>query len=224
METSLIVSIVSAVFSSAASIVSVISFFLSTRNSRPRIKVDIKSNDCEYMFFTRPDGSADKFGYMVARIQNQSPTGGTLAGVELIYNKKSYTVETVGMMYSQDWYKISLGSKVPQDSEFFRLKVPLPVAGYAAIMGYFIFPEFPVVPAGDVKVALKLKFAENRLKVKYIKNIVFSDSASKSLKYHYENEINGYKLYSLEDYKITLVSSVMGPKITTNDSGKSYIH
>lgn len=175
MSTTEIISLIASICAAVSAIAAVISCIVHYRFMKPKIKVIIhqKPQDCYYVYTELVNEGRVRVGRMPVSIYNSSAVGGTIGGIELIYKKSRYSVETINSNY-QPWFKINPGT-LKQDPEAFRLKVPLIVPAYSAIVGYFLFPDFPIVNDEKLIVTIKLRIIEGHLKVRKIKNVRFEE-------------------------------------------------
>lgn len=191
MSTAEIISLIASIAAMCSAFAAIISCFFYFRFGKPKIRFIIgsKPDDCCFVPFNKPDGTIENVGYIKMSIYNSSACGGTIGGIQIVYNKSLISVETVGSNFNPKWLHINLGY---QDPNFFRFKVPLVVPAYSAIMGYFLIPKFPATGADEVTVDLQCKIIENKFKIKKIKKVTFIDATRKTNKstYHYENEIS----------------------------------
>lgn len=176
MSTAEIISLIASICAAVSAIAAVISCFVHYRFTKPKIKVDINQQyqKCYYVYTETVNEGRVRAAYMPVRIYNSSAVGGTIAGIELVYIKSRYSVETTNSNY-QPWFTIPSTSPLKQDTDAFRLKVPLVVPAYSAMVGYFLFPDFPIINDKQIFVTIKVKIIEGRLKVRKIKNVRFEE-------------------------------------------------
>ena len=175
LSTAEIISLVASICAAVSAIAAVISCFVHYRFTKPKIKVEIQqSRNCYYFYSEVVDEGRVRAAYMPVRIYNSSAVGGTIAGIEFEYIKSRYSVETTNSNY-HPWFKIPSTDPLKQDQQAFRLKVPLIVPAYSAMVGYFLFPDFPIINDKKIFVTVKVKIIEGRLKVRKIKNVLFEE-------------------------------------------------
>lgn len=193
-----IISLFASIGAMLSVVVGVITCFISVRFKKPKISLVINQSpqSCYYLYFQKPSGEIVGTALMSVSICNSSAVPGTIANIEIIYKKRSYSVETINSNFNPEWFRISPTNSLKQDIDKFRLKVPLAVPAFSAFAGYFLLPEIFITNEKEISVTVRMVTVENKFKIKFYKQIRFEEHNKNASRYH-EHHIDEIRNYSL---------------------------
>lgn len=174
MTGSEIATLVASIFSAISAIAAVVTCFLMYRNSRPKIKLQLATNES-----ARGHWHDDKthFAVLAFGITNSSQQSGVVSDIVIRYNGNDYRCEEVSMNYDTGSVSIKSDtgepSAVERNMDQFRLKCPIKVDGYSVVSGVVVFPNFPAIDTNNFFATVIYRLAHKKVKRK-IRKVKFS--------------------------------------------------
>lgn len=184
---------ISSICAAVSAIAAVVSCIIHFRHSKPKIGVRLKKN---FGTLSYADAVFEGVGFKTLvdlrlSFYNNSSVGGTIADIYIEYENMQYHAETVGSIYDIAPFNLTFGQRsgIPQDSKSLRLQVPLVVPAYSAIMGYFIFPNFPAIRETETYVTVVFTLIDNKIRYKKFRNVRLDNVTGNTVVYkaHYKN-------------------------------------